>query len=91
MVSSHESLQYDYEVSSVELDAMVDACLSVDGVYGARMMGGGFGGCALALVQAERASDIAASIRNVYAARSGGPCEIYLCQTANAASEVGAL
>jgi len=54
MVASHASLRDDYEVSSPELDLAVEVALSVPGVYGARMTGGGFGGCAIALA-AERA------------------------------------
>ena len=41
-VESHRSLQHDYEVSSAELDFLVDSALSIDGVYGVRMTGGGF-------------------------------------------------
>lgn len=50
MYASHESLRDLYQVSCPELDAMVEIALGVDGVYGARMTGGGFGGCAIALV-----------------------------------------
>ena len=52
-VESHRSLQHDYEVSCAELDFLVDSALSVDGVYGARMTGGGFGGCTVNLLRAE--------------------------------------
>ncbi|MBN2355468.1 galactokinase, partial [candidate division KSB1 bacterium] len=45
MNASHESLRYDYEVSCTELDAMVDSARHVRGCLGARMTGGGFGGC----------------------------------------------
>jgi galactokinase len=51
MNASHTSLRDDYEVSSPALDAMVNAMRSVDGVYGARLTGAGFGGCAVALVK----------------------------------------
>lgn len=50
MNASHESLRFDYEVSSDALDAMVDAMRSVPGCLGARLTGAGFGGCAVALV-----------------------------------------
>ena len=49
-VESHRSLQHDYEVSCEELDCLVDTALTLDGVYGARMTGGGFGGCTVNLV-----------------------------------------
>ena len=51
MIQSHNSLRDDYEVSCPELDALVELALGVRGVYGARMTGGGFGGCIVALVQ----------------------------------------
>lgn len=41
----------DYEVSCTELDELVEAALEVDGVYGSRMTGGGFGGCTVTLVK----------------------------------------
>ncbi len=51
MYASHEGLKNDYEVSCAELDQLVDLAKSVDGVLGARMMGGGFGGCTINLVK----------------------------------------
>jgi galactokinase len=51
MLESHDSLRRDYEVSVPELDHLVENAMHVKGVYGARMTGGGFGGCAVALVQ----------------------------------------
>ena len=51
MYASHEGLKNDYEVSCAELDQLVDLAQSVDGVLGARMMGGGFGGCTINLVK----------------------------------------
>ena len=51
MTQSHRSLQEDFEVSCTELDTLVDLALAVDGVYGSRMTGGGFGGCTVTLVK----------------------------------------
>lgn len=51
MVQSHASLRDDYEVSCAELDFLSAEAMKVRGVYGARMTGGGFGGCIVALVQ----------------------------------------
>jgi len=51
MLASHNSLRDDYEVSVPELDYLVEESMKVKGVYGARMTGGGFGGCIVALVQ----------------------------------------
>jgi len=51
MTESHRSLQHDYEVSCSELDKLVELALEVEGVYGSRMTGGGFGGCTVTLVE----------------------------------------
>ena len=50
LVASHRSLQADYEVSCAELDFLVDTALTLPGTFGARMIGGGFGGCTVNLV-----------------------------------------
>lgn len=50
MTESHISLRDDYNVSCPELDSLVELALSVDGVLGSRMTGGGFGGCTVTLV-----------------------------------------
>ena len=62
MVESHRSLQHDYEVSCAELDFLVDAALAIDGVYGSRMTGGGFGGCTVTLLRAEAAAGFRTAI-----------------------------
>ena len=62
-VESHRSLQHDYEVSCEELDFLVDTALTLDGVYGARMTGGGFGGCTVNLVRHGAEHEFAAAIR----------------------------
>jgi galactokinase len=57
MYLSHRSLKEDYEVSCDELDVLVEAAAEVDGVLGARMTGGGFGGCTINLVRSDRIPD----------------------------------
>lgn len=54
MYASHDSLQHDYEVSCPELDFLVDQSRSKDYVLGARMMGGGFGGCTINLIEKQK-------------------------------------
>ncbi|XP_056626573.1 galactokinase [Triplophysa dalaica] len=53
MAESHNSLRDNYEVSCPELDELVSAALEVDGVFGSRMTGGGFGGCTVTLLEAQ--------------------------------------
>jgi galactokinase len=73
MYASHSSLREDYEVSCPELDAVVDIAQGIGpkgGVVGCRMTGGGFGGCAVALVQADKVEAISARIASEYERRT---------------------
>ncbi len=63
---SHESLREDYEVSCEEMDFMAAYAESLPGVFGARMMGGGFGGCTINLVRSGDGSAVAASVTAAY-------------------------
>jgi galactokinase len=74
MYASHDSLRDDYEVSCVELDALVDAAQNLGrdrGVIGSRMTGGGFGGSTVSLVRSDKASAIATAICRQYRERTG--------------------
>ncbi|MDT0327138.1 galactokinase [Nocardiopsis lambiniae] len=68
LTASHVSLRDDYEVSVPEVDAAVDTALAA-GALGARITGGGFGGCVIALVEAGRADACADAVRAVHADR----------------------
>jgi galactokinase len=85
MAESHRSLRDDYEVSSPELDLMVDLANRVEGVYGARMTGGGFGGCTVNLVAAEAAPEFTAKVAAAYQARTGISPEIRVCMASEGA------
>ena len=78
-VESHRSLQHDYEVSADELDFLVDAAIGMDGVYGARMTGGGFGGCTVNLVRPDAAAKFQEDIRSAYRERFAIEPAIYRC------------
>ncbi len=58
MLESHRSLRDDFRVSCDEIDAIIDAISGAEGVYGARMTGGGFGGCVIAMVRPGLSSEI---------------------------------
>jgi len=88
MVASHRSLQHDYEVSCDELDFLVDAALEIDGVYGSRMTGGGFGGCTVTLVDADKAQAFRESIAAAYRRKQGLTPRIYRCEPSAGAGEV---
>ncbi len=78
MAESHRSLRDDYEVSCDELDLMVRLAAELDGVYGARMTGGGFGGCTVNLVRADAVHAFEAAIAERYAQATGHRPEIYV-------------
>ena len=78
MSESHHSLRDDYEVSSPELDLMVELANQAPGVYGARMTGGGFGGCTINLVAAEAVVEFQNRVAHAYQASTGIVPEIYV-------------
>jgi len=71
LFESHQSLRDDYQVSCEELDVLVELAQAQDAVFGARMTGGGFGGCVVALVDREALLSVATSICQGYAQRVG--------------------
>ena len=88
MRASHISLRDDFEVSSDALNAMVASALAAPGCYGARMTGAGFGGCAVALVQAEAAQTFVAEVKAAYHARTDIEPNIYICRATDGAALV---
>ena len=86
MVASHASLRDDYDVSSDALDAFVEAALDQPGCLGARMTGAGFGGCAVALVEAEHARSVSESAADAYRQRTGHKPTVYLAVASAGAS-----
>lgn len=68
---SHESTRVDYEVSCAELDVITDAARECDGVFGARLVGAGFGGCAIALIEPGRAEPVSEHVAATFRERFG--------------------
>ncbi len=66
MTASHASLKNDFEVSCDELDALVDISVNCDGVFGSKMVGAGFGGCTVSLVDRKRVDHVIAEICRQY-------------------------
>jgi galactokinase len=85
MNASHESLRDDYEVSSKELDVLVELAWKQPGVLGARMTGAGFGGCTVNLVRQDAAEDFAEAVRRGYQDTLGLKAEIYICRASQGA------
>ncbi|MGB7435754.1 MAG: galactokinase [Candidatus Acidiferrum sp.] len=86
MASSHASLRDDFEVSCKELDLMVELAQHRQGVYGARMTGGGFGGCTINLVQEAFVEDFKRSVSDGYKGATGREPEVYVSSAADGAS-----
>ena len=66
MYQAHSGLRYDYDVSCKELDLLVDYVKAIPEVAGARMMGGGFGGCTINLVKDDHVEKLVADISMAY-------------------------
>ena len=85
MNQCHTSLRDLYEVSSPELNVMVDNAQSLEGCFGARLTGAGFGGCTVNLVAQEKAEDFARTLAMRYEEQTGLHPEIYITQASNGA------
>jgi len=89
MYESHRSLRDDYEVSCDELDLMVELASALPGIYGARMTGGGFGGCTINLVHRNMTEEFKDAIAAQYENKTGIRPQIYVSSAADGASAVG--
>lgn len=78
MFATHDGLSRMYEVSCTELDFLVDQVKDKEAVIGARMMGGGFGGCTINLVKEEAIEEIVAAIKPAYEAATGLSLSYYV-------------
>lgn len=83
MNASHASLRDDFEVTNEALDIMAQLAQAQPGCFGARMTGGGFGGCAVALVQTDKAQDIATAVSQEYEEKTGLAPKIYVTSATN--------
>lgn len=81
MAESHRSLRDDYQVSCPELDLMVELATKLPGVFGARMTGGGFGGCTVNLVDRAATGEFKKRIAADYHAATGRHPDIFVCDT----------
>jgi len=89
MYASHRSLRDDYEVSCKELDAIVEIAEGIGeqgGVYGCRMTGGGFGGCAVALVKSDAIDAISKKLAADYRQKTGIEAAIFVSRPAAGAT-----
>ena len=87
LYQSHEGLRKKYHVSCEELDLLVDTAREIDGVMGARMMGGGFGGCTINLIKSSAVEEFKKKTTNVFTEAFGKPPVFYDVNVSDGASE----
>ncbi|MCA9001892.1 MAG: galactokinase, partial [Planctomycetes bacterium] len=71
MTATHRSLRDSFEVSSMELDLLVESALEVEGCYGSRLTGAGFGGCTVILAHPSAVAEVASHVRKRYSNEKG--------------------
>ena len=88
MFETHQGLKNDYEVSCPELDLLVETAAAIDGVVGARMMGGGFGGCSINIVALDQMAVFKKQIRKEFQKRFNSELRIYDVSLGDGASVI---
>ena len=91
MRDSHRSLRDDYEVSCKELDLMAEIAAAQPGLIGARMTGGGFGGCTINLVECAAVSDFRRKVAAAYFSKTGLTPEIFVSPASGSAQQIAVL
>lgn len=86
MYETHDGLSKEYEVSCKELDFLVDAVRKNPNVLGARMMGGGFGGCTINIVKEDAIESLAGDLKKSYEEKMNLPLTVYIAQTEDGTS-----
>ena len=87
-LASHRSMQHDYEITCEEIDFLVDTAIKLPGVYGARMTGGGFGGCTVNLIEPAATDRFRENLARAYQERFGITPAFYDCKPAEGAGRV---
>ena len=88
MFESHKGLRDEYEVSSPELDLLVEIAQDLPGVYGSRMMGAGFGGCTINLVEEQSVDEFTYTMKNKYQQACGQTIKVYICSIQSGTTKV---
>ncbi|MBB6144263.1 galactokinase [Silvibacterium bohemicum] len=85
MVEAHASMRDDFAASCPEVDTLVEIAIDQTECFGARMTGGGFGGCTVNIVQAENAEQFVSALRREYATRTGIEADCFVCEPSDGA------
>lgn len=86
--ASHVSLQYDFDVTGKELDTLAHTAWQQPGVLGARMIGGGYGGCAIAIVEKDQVAAFEAEVGKVYKEKIGYAADFYVAEIADGPTQL---
>ena len=88
MNSSHDSLRFDYEVTGLELDTLVDEARKIDGVIGSRMTGAGFGGCTVSLINEKSIDKFISGVGSGYTKKTGLTADFYVADIGDGARKL---
>jgi len=88
MFESHAGLRDEYQVSSPELDVLVEAAMDARGALGARMMGAGFGGCTINLVEESHIDEFEEAVRRYYHVKTGRDIRVYIVRIGSGTARV---
>jgi galactokinase len=90
MVEAHASMRDDFAASCAEVDELVEIAMRQDGCFGARITGGGFGGCTVNMVSAEKAERFVEIVRREYGERTGIAAQCFVCEPSDGALAIAA-
>ncbi|MEO6983275.1 MAG: galactokinase [Edaphobacter sp.] len=85
MVEAHASMRDDFRASCAEVDCLVEIAMRQTGCFGARITGGGFGGCTVNVVRTEKAEEFVEALRREYAEKTGIAAECFVCAASDGA------
>lgn len=88
MNASHDSLRYDYEVTGIELDTLVEEARKIPGVIGSRMTGAGFGGCTVSLVKEDSVNELIEKVGKGYSTVTGLKADFYVAEIGDGARRI---
>ncbi|MCK1994735.1 galactokinase [Peribacillus muralis] len=88
MNESHLSMRHDYEITGIEMDTLVEAAWAQAGTVGARMTGGGFGGCALALVDENKVDSFIKAVGEQYKQKIGYEANFYVASIGDGTKQI---
>jgi galactokinase len=90
MVQAHASMRDDFAASCAEIDMLVEIAMRRDGCFGARITGGGFGGCTVNVVSADKAEGFVETVRREYDARTGIATQCFISEPSDGALAIAA-